>query len=77
MEHELVARAAVADMEHGSGYAPLRLTLKGFKGIRNGLGRDSLTLDFESFANDATLVAIAGANGRGKSTLMDNLHALL
>ena len=58
------------------GYRPLRLTLTGFKGVRSGLGRDSLTLDLQALAGDAQLVAIAGANGRGKSTVMDNLHPL-
>src|SRR5262245_30238649 len=52
---------------------PLMLTLKGFRGIRDGLGRDELTLDFEQLAGDAALVAIAGANGRGKTTVMDNM----
>jgi exonuclease SbcC len=51
----------------------LRLTLKGFRGIRDGLGRDSLTLDFERLADGARLVALAGANGRGKTTVMDNM----
>lgn len=51
---------------------PLSLTLKGFRGIRDGLGRDELTLDFETLADGAQLIAIAGANGRGKSTVMDN-----
>lgn len=50
---------------------PLSLTLKGFRGIRDGLGRDELTLDFERLAGDAQLVAIVGGNGRGKSTLME------
>lgn len=50
---------------------PLSLTLKGFRGIRGGLGRDELTLDFERLAGDAQLVAIVGGNGRGKSTLME------
>jgi DNA repair exonuclease SbcCD ATPase subunit len=58
------------------GYRPLALTLTGFKGIRSGLGRDTVTLDIEALAGDATLVAIAGANGRGKTTVMDNLHPL-
>jgi exonuclease SbcC len=40
------------------------------------LGLDALTLDFERHAEGAQLVAIAGANGRGKSTVMDNLHPL-
>ena len=56
---------------------PLSLTLKGFRGIRDGLGRDVLTLDFERLADSAELVAIAGANGRGKTTVMDNMHPYL
>ncbi|BBP02945.1 hypothetical protein TPL01_13260 [Sulfuriferula plumbiphila] len=56
---------------------PLSLTLKGFRGIRDGLGRDELTLDFERLAGDAQLIAIAGPNGRGKTTLMDNMHPYL
>ena len=59
------------------GYRPIALTLTGFKGIRSGLGRDTLRLDVEALAGDATLVAIAGANGRGKTTVMDNLHPYL
>ncbi|QDL38553.1 DNA repair protein [Rhodoferax sediminis] len=55
----------------------LSLTLKGFRGIRDGLGRDALSLDFERLADGAELVAIAGANGRGKSTVMDNMHPYL
>ena len=56
---------------------PLSLTLKGFRGIRAGLGRDVLTLDFEQLADGAELVAIAGANGRGKTTVMENMHPYL
>jgi hypothetical protein len=55
---------------------PLSLRLRGFRGIRDGLGLDELTLDLERLADGAALVAIAGANGRGKSTVMDNLHPL-
>lgn len=55
----------------------LSLTLKGFRGIRDGLGRDELSLDFERLADGAELVAIAGANGRGKTTVMDNMHPYL
>lgn len=58
------------------GYRPLQLTLTGFKGIRSGLGRDMITLDLEALVGDAQLVAIAGSNGRGKTTVMDNLHPL-
>ena len=56
---------------------PLSLTLKGFCGIRDGLGRDALTLDVERLAGSGQLIAIAGPNGRGKTTLMDNLHPYL
>ena len=55
---------------------PLKLILRGFRGIRDGLGRDQVTLDFEQLAGDAELVAIAGANGRGKSTILDNMTPL-
>ena len=58
------------------GYVPLYLALTGFKGIRSGLGRESLTLDLEALCAGATLVALSGANGRGKSTIIDNLHPL-
>ena len=53
---------------------PLSLTLKGFRGIRDGLGRDEVTVDLERLADGAQLIAIAGANGSGKTTIMDNLH---
>ena len=55
---------------------PLKLTLIGFRGIRDGLGLPELTLDLERLANRAELVAIAGANGSGKSTIMDSLVPL-
>lgn len=55
----------------------LSLTLKGFRGIRDGLRLDSLTLDFEALCDGAQLVAITGANGRGKSTVLDNMHPFL
>ena len=55
---------------------PLALTLKGFRGIRDGLGRDELALDLARLVGDAPLVALGGVNGRGKTTLMDNLHPL-
>jgi DNA repair protein SbcC/Rad50 len=60
-----------------SGYRPLQLRLRGFKGLRSGLGCETLTLDLEALVGDASLVAIAGANGRGKTTVMDNLHPYL
>ena len=55
----------------GPAMQPLVLTLKGFRGIRDGLGLDEITLDLERLAEGAELIAIAGANGRGKTTVMD------
>jgi len=52
---------------------PISLTLTGFKGIRDGLGRDTITLDFAKLAGGAELVALIGRNGRGKSTILDNM----
>ena len=36
---------------------PLTLVLKGFRGIRDGLGQDTLSLDFERLADGAVLIA--------------------
>ena len=57
-------------------HATPALTLKGFRGIRDGLGLDVLTPDFERLADGARLVAIAGANGRGKATVMERAQPL-
>lgn len=51
---------------------PLKLTLKGFIGIRDGMGRDELTLDLSAVEGD--IVALLGPNGIGKTTILDNLH---
>lgn len=51
---------------------PLKLTLKGFIGIRDGMGRSELTLDFATVKG--ALVAITGPNGIGKTTVLDNLQ---
>jgi exonuclease SbcC len=56
---------------------PLSLTLKGFRGIRDGLRRDTLTLDIARLTDGAQLIAIVGGNGRGKTTVMENLTPYL
>jgi exonuclease SbcC len=53
---------------------PLKLTLKGFAGIRDGMGRPAITIDLEALAGDASLVALVGPNGAGKTTVIENLH---
>jgi DNA repair protein SbcC/Rad50 len=52
---------------------PISLTLTGFKGIRDGLGRETVSLNFAELAQGAELIAITGLNGRGKSTILDNM----
>ena len=54
---------------------PISLMLKGFRGIRDGLARDGIELDLTILAGDAELLAIVGNNGRGKTTIMDNMTA--
>lgn len=51
---------------------PLKLTLRGFRGIKAGLNTDEVTLDLQTV--NGQLVALTGPNGSGKSTLLDNLH---
>ncbi|WP_459575033.1 AAA family ATPase, partial [Cupriavidus sp. 8B] len=51
---------------------PLKLTLTGFHGVRDGMKRDSVTLDLANLPTG--LIALVGPNGAGKTTLMDNLH---
>jgi DNA repair protein SbcC/Rad50 len=51
---------------------PLKLTLSGFHGIRDGMHRDSVTVDLSTLPGG--LIALVGPNGAGKTTIMDNLH---
>lgn len=49
---------------------PTYLRLKGAIGIKRGLGLDEITLDLSQING---LIALAGENGRGKSTVLENL----
>src|SRR6516225_8381896 len=51
---------------------PLKLTLEGFYGVRDGMNRESITLDLEPLPDG--LIALVGPNGAGKTTIMDKLH---
>ncbi|EIM98679.1 putative ATPase involved in DNA repair [Paraburkholderia hospita] len=51
---------------------PLKLTLEGFYGVRDGMKRESITLDLEALPDG--LIALVGPNGAGKTTIIDNLH---
>ncbi len=48
------------------------LHLKGFKGLRAGIGVEEAFIDFTLLPNG--LVAIVGPNGAGKTTILDNCH---
>lgn len=54
---------------------PLKLMLSGFRGILDGMRRDSVTVDLHELP--VGLIAIVGPNGAGKTTIMDNLHPYL
>lgn len=47
------------------------LKLRGFIGIKAGLGLDEISIDLSNLSG---LIALAGPNGKGKTTILDNLH---
>ena len=53
---------------------PSKLFLKGFAGIVSGCRKSQITLDLSVIPEWATLVALVGKNGQGKTTILDNLH---
>ena len=50
----------------------LSLKLKGFKGLRAGIGLEEVSIDLTGLSQG--LIAIVGPNGSGKTTILDNLH---
>lgn len=48
-----------------------KLRLRGFLGIKRGLGMEEIALDFTDISG---LTAFDGMNGAGKSTVLENLH---
>jgi len=46
--------------------------LRGAYGIRKGIDRDEIHIDFGKYENG--LIAVTGANGKGKTTLIENCH---
>ena len=53
-----------------NGYKPTYLRLKGFTGIKRGLGIDEIEISLSELHG---LIAISGDNGRGKSTVLECL----
>ncbi len=54
---------------------PLSLELTGFKGIRKGLKVNTKKFDFTNVPDG--LIALVGQNGKGKSTVLQNMHPYL
>ena len=49
----------------------IKAKLRGFIGIKEGLGLDEVEVNFEGLEG---LVALEGANGMGKTTFLENLQ---
>ncbi|OPY84310.1 MAG: chromosome segregation protein [Syntrophorhabdus sp. PtaU1.Bin153] len=50
----------------------IKLRLKGFKGIKAGMGLDEIEIDFTQLPEGLTV--ISAPNGTGKTTILDNMH---
>lgn len=48
------------------------LRLRGSTGIKKGIGKDEIRIDFDGY--DSGLIALVGENGKGKTTLIENCH---
>ncbi len=48
-----------------------RLKLRGFIGIHHGMGLDEIKINFDEVGG---LIAFSGANGKGKTTVLENMH---
>jgi hypothetical protein len=55
---------AMAALTEKYAMTPLALTLRSFRGICDGLGRDTITIDFQPGVGQAQLIALVGPNGR-------------
>ncbi|MBL8968249.1 MAG: hypothetical protein JNG85_14680 [Spirochaetaceae bacterium] len=69
LELEAAAAGAVASGAH---IRITRLRLRGAKGIYKNQRRDEIDLDLETYGQG--VIALVGANGQGKTTLLENMH---
>ncbi|MGP1431727.1 MAG: hypothetical protein ACTTJ4_05375 [Treponema sp.] len=79
VKDSIIRKVAVLDVEikadsakaHGA-WELVSLKLRGATGIKKGIGKDEITIDFDSY--DSGLIALTGENGKGKTTLIENCH---
>jgi DNA repair exonuclease SbcCD ATPase subunit/DNA repair exonuclease SbcCD nuclease subunit len=65
--------SGITDMARGSGLWEIEsLRLRGAIGIKKGVGREEISIDFTKF--DSGLIALVGNNGKGKTTLIENCN---
>ena len=64
-------RSCITDAHGRKTMVPLFIRLRGFKGIRYGLGVDEISLDLSGLSG---LVALTGENGAGKTTFLEQLQ---
>ncbi|MBQ1949449.1 MAG: hypothetical protein II367_04755, partial [Treponema sp.] len=79
LKDSVLQKIAELDTEISKGNAKARgawelvsLKLRGSIGIYKGIGKDEITIDFDSY--DSGLIALTGENGKGKTTLIENCH---
>ena len=68
LDAELAKGSAKAD----GAWELVSLRLKGSIGIMKGIKKEEVTIDLDSYASG--LIALTGANGKGKTTLIENCH---
>jgi exonuclease SbcC len=68
LDAEITQNAAKAEGE----WELVSLRLKGAIGIMKGIKKEEISINFDNFANG--LIALTGANGKGKTTLIENCH---
>lgn len=79
LKESVLQKIAELDTEISKGNAKAQgawelvsLKLRGSIGIYKGIGKDEITIDFDSY--DSGLIALTGENGKGKTTLIENCH---
>jgi exonuclease SbcC len=68
LDTEITQGAAKAEGE----WELVSLRLKGSIGIMKGIKKEEVVVNFDNFSNG--LIALTGANGKGKTTLIENCH---